>query len=71
MERGDKLNDLAERSDRLTSQAQSFERSSLRLKRRVRWEQARRWILIIVGVVVVVAALTLASCGVDLKRCRG
>ena len=70
LDRGQRLDALVSRSDRLTSQTRSFERSSLRLKQHQRWRAVRRGLLIVAGILVVAVIALLSVCGADFGRCR-
>jgi len=71
LERGEKLELLVERTDRLNQQAFRFESSSRSLRRTMYWKQMRCYIGLGMGLVFLVFILTATLCGgLDFRRCR-
>ncbi|XP_046873781.1 vesicle-associated membrane protein 8 isoform X4 [Hypomesus transpacificus] len=55
LERGEKLDDLIDKTDDLRSSADTFQRTSTRVARKYWWKNTK--IMIIIGVVVVIAVI--------------
>lgn len=71
LERGERLELLVERTDRLNQQAFRFEASSRSLRRTMQWRQMRCYIAGGVGALFVVFILIATGCGgLDFHRCR-
>jgi len=71
LERGEKLELLVERTDRLNQQAFRFEASSRSLRRTMRWRQIRCYVGMGVGVCFFIFILAATACGgLDFHRCR-
>lgn len=71
LERGEKLELLVERTDRLNQQAFRFEASSRSLRRTMYWKQMRCRIAMGVGVCFLIFILSATACGgLDFHRCR-
>lgn len=72
LERGEKIELLVDKTDRLNQQAFRFESSSRNLRRALYWRRIRCYVGIGVAVVLLVLIGSVSVCGgVTLKHCRG
>ena len=55
MERGDRLDDLEERSVQLAKNSVDFKRSATKLRRNIVWKSFKLWIVLIVILLIIVA----------------
>ena len=69
LERGEKIELLVDKTDRLNQQAFKFEKQSKKLKNAMWWKNMK--MMIFMGVIAVVAIYIVAGmiCGFDLKKC--
>ena len=71
LERGEKLELLVERTDRLNQQSFRFESSSRSLRRTMYWKRMRCYVAGGVGVVFLIFILSATMCGgIDFHKCR-
>lgn len=71
LERGERLELLVERTDRLNQQAFRFEASSRSLRRTMKWRQMRGYVVGGVAICVLLFILIATGCGgIDFHRCR-
>lgn len=70
LERGEKIELLVDKTDRLNQQAFRFESSSRNLRRAMWWKNARWAMFLTVGVAFAIFAVASMVCGFDFKRCR-
>jgi len=64
LERGDKLDDLVDKSDELQAGAATFKTTSRKVSRKFYWQNKKMMIIIIIVVVVIVTIIILAATGV-------
>ena len=69
LERGDKIELLVDKSDRLNTTAFKFERSSRSLKRTMYWQQIKMYILFFVALGLFSLFIALIACGIQLNQC--
>ena len=60
IERGERLDDLNERTEQLNSRAGEFQTVSTRLKRKLWWQNIKLWIILIIIIVVILAVIIIA-----------
>eukprot|EP01038_Epipyxis_sp_PR26KG_P007597 gene7597-10346_t len=70
MERGEKLELLVDKTDKLQSQAFKFERSSKQLKIAMFWRRVKLYLLIFFIVALVIWVISAIACGIDYKKCK-
>ena len=63
LERGEKIEILVDKTEELSSTADSFQKSSTRLKRSLWWQDKKWTIVIVIVVVLVLGVITLAILG--------
>mmetsp|Transcript_19934 Transcript_19934/g.70883 ORF Transcript_19934/g.70883 Transcript_19934/m.70883 type:complete len:163 (-) Transcript_19934:184-672(-) len=69
LERGEKLELLVDKTDRLNATAFTFEKSSRKLKEAMFWKKVKIYIIAITLVAVVVFVITWVACGADFGKC--
>jgi len=69
MERGEKLELLVEKTDKLQSEAFKFEKSSRQLKWGVYWNRLKLYLLVTIIVALVMWLVTSLVCGFDYSKC--
>ena len=60
IERGERLDDLNERTEQLNSRAGEFQTVSTRLKRKLWWQNVKLWIILIIIIIVILAVIIIA-----------
>lgn len=70
LERGEKIELLVDKTDRLNQQAFRFESSSRSLRRALYWKQMRCYAIIALVVVLVIYAASVSLCGFNLHHCK-
>jgi len=60
IDRGEKLDDINERTENLKARAGEFQTVSTRLKRKLWWQNVKLWIILIVIIVVILAVIIIA-----------
>ena len=60
IERGERLDDLNERTENLNARAGEFQTVSTRLKRKLWWQNVKLWIILIIIVLVILAVIIVA-----------
>jgi len=70
LERGEKIELLVDKTDRLNQQAFRFESSSRALRRAMWWKKMRCYALIGVVTILVVYAASVSLCGFDFHHCK-
>ena len=60
VERGDRLDDLEQRTDLLNQNAGYFQKTATNLKRKLWWQNVKLWIILIVIIVVIVLVIIIA-----------
>lgn len=70
LERGEKIELLVDKTDRLNQQAFRFESSSRALRRAMWWRKVRCYTIIGVVAVIVIYAATVSLCGFDFHHCK-
>jgi len=64
MERGDKLDDLVDKSDQLQAGASTFKTTSVRISRKYYWQNKKMMIIIGIVVVIIITIIILVATGV-------
>lgn len=59
-ERGGRLDDLEQQSERMNISAQNFKRGANRVHKQMMWKNVRMWIYIAIGVAIVIIIIALA-----------
>ena len=70
LERGEKLELLVDKTDRLNTTAFTFEKSSRKLKEAMFWKKVKLYILALSLLGFVVFIITWVECGADFGKCR-
>ena len=70
LERGEKLELLVDKTDRLNTTAFTFEKSSRKLKEAMFWKKVKLYILALSLLGFVVFIITWVACGADFGKCR-
>jgi len=70
LERGEKIELLVDRTDRLNQQAFRFEKKSKKLKQSVQWANCKKYIFIGILLLIVLYCIISSFCGFDLSYCR-
>lgn len=70
LERGEKIELLVDRTDRLHQKAFTFEKKARTLKRNVQWQNRKRKCLGILFLLVLLYFMLTLVCGLDLHFCR-
>ena len=70
LERGEKLELLVDKTDRLNATAFTFERSSRRLKEQMFWKKVKLYLTFLSLAGFVVFVLVWIACGVSFDKCR-
>ena len=70
LERGEKIELLVDKTDRLNQQAFRFESNSRSLRRTLYWRQMRTRAFLGAAVLAVLCLATVSACGFGLQRCR-
>jgi vesicle-associated membrane protein 7 len=70
LERGEKIELLVDKTDRLNQQAFRFESSSRQLRKAMWWKQMRCYIIIGVVAVLLIYVASVAMCGFDYHQCK-
>lgn len=68
--RGEKLEDLAEKSDNLAADAKLFNRNASKLKTHFRWANLRWYLLGFFVLCIIALAITWGLCGLTFQHCR-
>jgi len=69
LERGEKLEDLAVKTNELDASAAQFQQSAHEVKKAMWWKNMKMWILLIVVVLVVILIILFIACGIDFHKC--
>lgn len=70
LERGEKLELLVDKTDKLQTQAFKFEKSSRQLKVAMWWRRTKLYLLIFFIIAVIIFIITAVICGIDYKKCK-
>jgi len=70
LERGEKLELLVDKTDKLQNQAFKFEKSSKKLKEAMFWKRIKLYLLIAFIVALILWIITSIACGFDYKKCK-
>jgi len=70
LERGEKLELLVDKSDRLNTTAFTFEKSSRKLKEAMFWKKVKLYILALSLLGFIVFIITWVACGADFGKCK-
>lgn len=71
LERGERLEGMAEKTSLLSERAQMFNRASTRLRRDMWWQSVKMKVLFAVLALVAIVALAYSICGWGLQSCTG
>lgn len=71
LERGEKIELLVDKTDRLNQQAFRFESSSRSLRRAMYWQKMRCYITLGVIAVLLIYFASASLCGFDFHQCKG
>lgn len=71
LERGEKIELLVDKTDRLNQQAFRFESSSRALRRAMYWKKMRCYAIIGVVAVLLIYSAAVSMCGFDFHHCKG
>lgn len=69
LERGEKLELLVDKTDKLQSEAKRFERSSTKLKNVMFWKRVKLYALIFFVVALIIWVITAIACDIDYSKC--
>mmetsp|Transcript_37364 Transcript_37364/g.119865 ORF Transcript_37364/g.119865 Transcript_37364/m.119865 type:complete len:227 (+) Transcript_37364:126-806(+) len=69
LERGEKLELLVDKTDRLNATAFTFEKSSRKLKEAMFWKKVKVYLILFLVISFVVFVITWAACGADFSKC--
>jgi vesicle-associated membrane protein 7 len=70
LERGEKLELLVDKTDKLQNQAKRFERSSTKLKQAMFWKRVKLYLLIFFVVALIIWVITAIACGITYDKCK-
>ena len=70
LERGEKLELLVDKADKLQAEAFKFERSSNQLKNAMWWRRVKLYLLIFFVVAIIIFIICAVACGIDFKKCK-
>lgn len=70
LERGERIELLVDKTDRLNQQAFKFEKTSRTLKTTMAYRKFRNICIALVVVVIVIMFIVIMTCGLDFKRCK-
>ncbi|KAJ8608904.1 hypothetical protein CTAYLR_005252 [Chrysophaeum taylorii] len=70
LERGEKLELLVDKTDRLNATAFTFEKSSRKLKEAMFWKKVKVYMLAIAILGFVIFVITWVACGADFSKCK-
>jgi vesicle-associated membrane protein 7 len=70
LERGEKIELLVDKTDRLNQQAFKFERSSRSLKREMLWKKYRNYLLIFILLIIIAVFIAVMVCGLNFDKCK-
>ena len=71
LERGEKIELLVDKTDRLNQQAFKFEKTSKQLRDQMFWRKVKTYLMIAFAVALTIFIITLAACGgFRFKKCR-
>jgi vesicle-associated membrane protein 7 len=70
LERGEKLELMVDKTDRLQQQAFKFERSSNQLKYAMYWRRVKLYLLVFFVIVLIIWILSVIICGIDYSKCK-
>merc|ERR1712137_961755 len=70
LERGEKIELLVDKTDRLNQQAFRFDSSSRQLRRAMYWKRMRCYIIIGVVAVLLIYVASVSLCGFDYHHCK-
>jgi vesicle-associated membrane protein 7 len=69
LERGEKLELLVDKTDKLQNQAFKFEKSSKKLKNAMFWKRVKLYALFIFIIVLIIWIITAVACDIDYSKC--
>lgn len=70
LERGEKLELLVDKTDKLQNQAFKFEKSSKRLKNAMFWKRVKLYLLVTFVVCLIIWIITAIACGITYEKCK-
>lgn len=69
LERGEKLELLVDKTDKLQNQAFKFEKSSKKLKNAMFWKRVKLYALFIFIILLIIWIITAVACDIDYSKC--
>ena len=69
MLRGDTLESMNEKADTMALNAHEYDRSAVRLRRRMCWQKYKWYLFTILAIIVLLVIILLSICGTDLSEC--
>ncbi len=70
LERGEKLELLVDKTDKLQQQAFKFERSSKQLKNAMWWRRVKLYLLIAFVIALIILIIAWVACGINFQNCK-
>lgn len=70
LERGEKIELLVDKTDRLNQQAFNFEKSSRSLKNAMICRKIRNYVIVFIIVALIIFFIAAMICGLDFKKCQ-
>lgn len=67
LRRGEKLEDMVERSENIAIEANQFKRSAVQLKKTMWWKNFKLWLIIIAVIIIIIIIIIIATCGINFK----
>jgi vesicle-associated membrane protein 7 len=71
LERGEKIELLVDKTDRLNQQAFNFEKSSRSLKNAMLCRKIRNYVILAIIIALIIFFIAAMVCGLDFKKCQG
>jgi len=69
LERGEKIELLVDKTDKLNQQAFKFEKTSVQLKRNMWLRKAKLYFFMVLGIMVILFFIFLVGCGYSFQSC--
>ena len=69
MLRGDTLESMNEKADTMALNAHEYDRSAVRLRRKMCWQKYKWYLFTILAIIVLLVIILLSICGMDLSEC--
>ncbi|KAH3763532.1 R-SNARE protein [Pelomyxa schiedti] len=70
LKRGEKLDDLLQKTDMLATHATTFQKGATKLKKHMWWMNVKLWLVIGAIVAVILLVIIWIACGLTFQRCR-